>query len=154
MGGQEVIRKAYLSFLLRWGKFWKIYDDYNDSQWKSSIQKASVLIFSDWYKGNNSLCSLITCWFFCVLIIYDFRCFKVCTCAEQNTVGIHTLIKCAMLQINYNLKKIHYKQGDVLTTLVDKISLTLLTSHVMGVCHLSLTFKSVTWFYSKPVQEV
>ena len=49
--GRQAIRKAHLSFLLRWAKLWKIY---NDSQWKFSIKKASVPIFSDWYKGNNS----------------------------------------------------------------------------------------------------
>ena len=28
---------------------------------------------------------------------------KVCACIEHNTVGIHTLIKYALLQIKYNL---------------------------------------------------
>ena len=76
---------------------------------------ASVPIFSDdWYKGNNSECSSIMCGIlFGVLIVYDFQCLKVCTCTEQNTLGIHILIKCAMLQINYNLKKYLYKQGSV-----------------------------------------
>ena len=53
-------------------------------------------------------------WYFVwCAVIYDFQCLKVCTCNKQNTVGIHNLINCAMLQIMYNLKKYMYELGNV-----------------------------------------
>ena len=62
---------------------------------------------------------------FSVMILHDCQSLKVCTCTEKNTVGIHTLIKCAMLHMKYNSNKCMYKQGNVfLITLVDKMTVT------------------------------